>query len=171
MVPVILGILLALFINDWKQDLDDKKFLSTVMQSISQEFKENQQDLTSSIQRHEVLLDTIAEYIEDEGVSIGELIGKVNGVSGVNIKNTAWKAIVGARIELVEYEKISLLTDIDQENENMSIKLEKLLDMVLPRLGSSTYIDKELFRIMISDLRNAEQELLELHIQFEKTTN
>lgn len=168
MIPVILGILLALFINDWKQGVDDEKFLGTVMDSINKEFKENQQDLTSSIRRHEILLDTISEYIDDDAVSVGQLIGMVSGVSGVNVKNTAWKAIVGSRIELVNYRKISLLTDIDQETDMMSIKLEKLLDQVFPRIGSTDYIDKEVFRIMISDLLNAEQELLELYLQFEE---
>lgn len=41
MIPVILGILIALFIGNIKENIDDKSFVKKILSSVSQELEEN----------------------------------------------------------------------------------------------------------------------------------
>ncbi|MGB1243201.1 MAG: hypothetical protein ACPG49_11810 [Chitinophagales bacterium] len=168
MIPVILGILIALFINDWKENKDNDQFLNVVMGSISEELKENKTELTRLIEEHKSLLDTIAFYRENEEVSMGAIISKAKGVRVVSIKNTAWKTLMNSHIDLVEYEKISLLTNIAVDKVSMESKFERLTDLIYEKIGSTDNLDKELFHITINDLLYLEGELLESHEEFLK---
>jgi len=165
MIPVISGILIALFINNWNEQRAEKNYVDKIMYSIGEELKENKTGLLDIVKDHQQLLDTI-QFYEDEEIAIGEFIGKVSGIGGVTIKNTAWKAMTYSRLDLLEYEKISILTDIDEQKGIMNAKFEKLTDLIYSKLGSTDYIDRELFRITVNDLLYAESTLLELHDKF-----
>lgn len=168
MIPVILGILIALFINDWKEKRDNDQFLNVVMSSISEELKENKAELTKLIGEHKQLLDTLVLYKENEEVSIGTIISKAKGIRTVSIKNTAWQTLMNSHIDLVEYEKISLLTNIAEGKANINTKFERLTDLIYEKISSTDGLDKELFYITVNDLLYIEGDLLESHEQFLK---
>ncbi|MGB1207105.1 MAG: hypothetical protein ACPG5B_15775 [Chitinophagales bacterium] len=136
------------------------------MKSISTEMKENKIELESVIKEHQQLSDTIEHYKQDNKTTIGEIINKMSGVRGVNIKNTAWKALTSSRIDLVTYEKISILTSIDEGKDNMKMQLERLTDLIYNNIGSTNTLDKELFKIIVNDLLYTEEELLESQKEF-----
>ncbi len=50
MIPVILGILIALFINNWKENSDNQKFINTIMANMRLEIKDNVKDLEAFLQ-------------------------------------------------------------------------------------------------------------------------
>ncbi len=168
MIPVILGILIALFLNNWKESRDEKKFIDTVLISISKEHKENQKELIGLIEKRKVLLDTLNYYKNNEAVSIGDILNKVHGIQGALIKNTSWKTIQNSNIELMEYEMISTLTDIDLTTEHMKFLTQKVADFVLDNLESSEFIKKEILSISIGDLFYTEKDLLQLHENYMK---
>ncbi len=168
MIPVILGILIALFINNWKQSYDDQKFINSVLSSITEELKENHTELQEVIESHQQLLDTINYHIEDPEITIGELINKVGGIPGASIRNNAWKALVNNRIDLIEYDKISILSNIEEDKSNMKMKFERLTDLIYQGISSSEYIHKKMFLVTVNDLLYTEEQLYESHEQFIK---
>ena len=121
MVPVVLGILIVLMLNNWKEKKDNERFLNKVLDSITVELQENKEELEAIIISHKAIIDTINLYMNDEQMAIGNIINKVNGFQGVNIKNTAWKSFLNTRIELVDYQLISALTDIDEHKQNLKM--------------------------------------------------
>ncbi len=170
MIPVILGILIALFINNWNQQRNDLAHVEKMVTSLSKELEENKSELIERIEEHQQLLDTI-EFYQDKAVSIVEFLGKTNGFRDVSIKNTAWKAIVNARIDLLDYEVISLLTSIDEYKGDMKLQFGKIIDLVYSRAESTAEIDIELFKLSINDLMYSEITLLDLHEAFLKRRN
>ncbi len=168
MVPVVVGILIALFINNWNEERNNKAYIDKMLIALNKELEENKSELSSRILEHQQLLDTIAFY-EDKEVSIVEFIGKCNGLRNASIKNTAWKAIMNSRIDLLDYEIISLLTSIDENKEDMKTQFEKLIDLIYNRAESTKSIDVQLFELTINDLLHSEMNLLELHEAFTKT--
>ncbi|MFT4986999.1 MAG: hypothetical protein ACI81Y_002270 [Glaciecola sp.] len=91
MIPVILGIVIVLMLNNWKESRDTKKFVNNVLSSVQKEIIENKVELEEIIIEHKALLDTISQYMENDSILIGHLISKTNGVSLASIKNNAWK--------------------------------------------------------------------------------
>ncbi|MEO1263793.1 MAG: hypothetical protein AAFZ15_33605, partial [Bacteroidota bacterium] len=49
MIPVVLGVLIALFINDWKQNKENEQFLNKVLASIDKEMKLNIDEFNSTL--------------------------------------------------------------------------------------------------------------------------
>jgi len=166
MIPVILGILIALFLNNWKEERDSQQFVDTVLSSISEEFQENKAELEDILIKRKVLLDTINFYKFDEDVTVGDILGKVNGLQGALIKNISWKAILNSKIEFLEYRKISTLTDVDLTIEHMKFQTQRLADYIFDNIGATDSTKKEVFSISISDLLYTESDLLTLHKEY-----
>lgn len=168
MIPVILGILIALFINNWNENRDDQKFVNKIMQAIDAEIKENKSELDSVIIEHKAFTDTINLYINDEEVKVGDILNKTNGLTAVIIKNSAAKAFVNIKPELINYEILSVLTNINEEKIYMNQKLENLSNFIYQNMDSSESNKKELFKITINDLRVLEEDLFESHLSYLK---
>lgn len=165
MIPVILGILIALCINNWNENRADRKYLSKVMASIDSELKENKEQLIEVIQEHRELLDTI-DFYRNQELSIEELLVKVEGIRGTAIKNHTWRALINSRIELVDNETILTMTDVDEEKADMELKQDKLTQFLYTNLGSTNRDDKRLLRMIINDMLSIELETLESHEKF-----
>ena len=48
-IPVIIGILIALLINNWNEDRKEKKYLNQIFASINKELEESRIDLKENI--------------------------------------------------------------------------------------------------------------------------
>ncbi len=58
-VLVVIGIMIALSINNRKEDLDDEKFISRIFYSIEKEMKSNEVDINAVMPMQFSLIDTI----------------------------------------------------------------------------------------------------------------
>lgn len=162
MVPVVLGILVALFINNWKDDLDDRKFLEVTLSAIEKEMRSNAKDIAEVMVRHEVLMDTLSYYAEEEDVTIIDIARKVNGIQTPTVRNVAWKAFLNTKIQLIDFETIALLTDIEDSKTLLGQKIERIGDVAYKDVVSSTKETKIMLAIIISDVLDSEKRLLEL---------
>ena len=72
MLPVVLGILIALLINNWKEKLDDKRFINRVFDSLEKEMKSNEADIFEVLPTNYAIIDTIDRYMSDEKISLSE---------------------------------------------------------------------------------------------------
>ncbi len=166
MIPVTLGILIALLLNNWKEQYDDKKFIDKVLSSVTKELNENKLSLDSSIIDHVKLRDTINFYLEDDDVPISQIISKVKGFGASSIKTASWKAFLNQKIELVDYEIISALSDIEEDKDHMKISITKIMDFLYENMHESGYQNKQLFQIAVNDFIFVENELLKGHNKY-----
>ncbi len=163
MIPIILGVLIALFINNWNQSRIDGKFQQTILSSINSELQENHDELKKLIPAHQQLLDTINHYQQDNQVNLGKILNKVNGIQLVSVKNTSWKALLNSNIQLVEYNLITQLIDIDEDKNYMNVLSEKLLDLVYEELETGEASSKHKLLILINDILVLEEDLANSH--------
>lgn len=163
MIPIVLGILIALFISNWSKNKEDKTFISGVMSSVNMELIENKKSLVGMIESHNSLLDTLSIYLDDESINIGETLNKTNGFQMASIKNTAWKAFINTNMNLVDYQTISELTNIAESKQTYNLQKEKTYDFLLQNVESTGYIEKEKFYMILQSLTNTEMQLLESH--------
>jgi hypothetical protein len=158
-VPVIIGILIALFINNWNEDRKDKKYLNQIFSSIEKELEESLLDIERVIPKQMASADSIKKYLNNEKVSIYDIVTRANGVHAPRIKTNAWKAIANSKIELIAYDKLSALADIEDRKENLRWRLEKQMDFMFQNMEETDRAKKEMLLMKILDMVGAEKEL------------
>lgn len=168
MIPVILGVLIAFFINDWKDKADEKKYLDRVFKGVVNELHANKEDLEGILEYRETQLDTFYHYAADENVALIDLIFKFNGFKGVVLKHTSWQALKSSRLELLDYEYIPILAGIEEGAEAMDNKASKMMDYIYEHAESKSTAKKQLFAAMVEDVAILEEGLLEFHQAFFK---
>ncbi len=163
MIPVILGILIALFINNWKEKQGDRAFLNKVMNSIGQEMEENKMELIEVFEKHAQLVDTIKAYFDDDNLSISDLLFQAGGLQSVVVKNTAWRSFLNSRIDLIDYKTISQLSEIESSKETLEFKLGKMIDFILSNVNNTSQESKQTLLIHVNNMIDSEMRLITLH--------
>ena len=160
-VPVLVGILLALIINNWRQSSSEQRYIETSVASIIKENEENIKELNYALQRQAVFMDTLKFYLEHNEMSLIDVMQKTNGVYTPDLKSTTWKFLVqDSKHTLVPYEFINRLAEIE--------KFEKLVDRYNEKVGDLIFqIDffdepqlKRVAYILFSDFGPNENEMI-----------
>lgn len=166
MVSVILGILIALFIGNWKDKRDDKKFVNKILISVSQELSDNKAGLEKVIIEHKLFVDTLNTYIKSKNMPLGNLLGNSGGFRMISISNTSGKTLLNTNMELVGYKRISILTGIDESKQHMRDLVDKLAELIYSNLLSTDPSKKVIFMLMVNDLILIEENLLKMHNEY-----
>ena len=127
-IPVIIGILIAVIINNLQQSFADKKYLSTTLNAIKTQNKENIAELEYALKRQNVLLDSLEAYLVDDSLTLFDVLRRGKGLYTPDLKSTTWKFLMeGRNHTLVSYRIISQLNEIEKYEElvkgyNSSVK-------------------------------------------------
>ncbi len=151
-IPVLLGVLIALWIDNWNEERKDRKYIDNFYISLVKEFKDTDKEITEKIPYQRALVDSLDFYSNNETLSLLVVIEKAGGVNGPRIKLNYWNALSNSKIELVEYDKLSILTDIEEGNELLKYKLNKLLDFIYSNLTETGKKEKVILKLMMEEL-------------------
>ncbi len=163
MVTVILGILIALVINDLKEDYDDRKFISRSFENMSVELNANLEEINSTLAKQDTIMDILWDNIDNTEMTLGDILSEAEGLQVASIKNIAWQAILNKNIQLIDYEIVSNLADIDESDEVLNMQITKLIDYLYTYSDKSDYKSKETFDVILEDLMYTEEQLIEAH--------
>ncbi len=158
-IPVIIGILVALFINNWNEDRKDKNYLDQIFSSIQKELEVSNLEIKEVIPRQLASIDTINAYIDNPHVSLYDITMKSNGIQMPSIKTNSWNAIANSKIELIEFEKIAALSDIAEGKENLYQRIERQMEYIFQNFENTDRKKKEILRMMLYDIVGAEKRL------------
>ena len=152
MIPVLTGVLLALWINNWNENRKNTNYINQISSSISKELKETNEDIIKELSFQKRLIDSLSFYRTNERISIFDIMMKVDGIHLPNIKMNSWKAISRSKIELLEYDKVSILTSIEEQKELLKSKAELLINFLYPNIKETGVDQKELIFLMMKDI-------------------
>lgn len=155
-VPIVVGILIALYINNWNEDRKDRNYIKKISTSINQELVETKKDIDEKLIKQRMLIDTLSFYLKDNQISLDAIIKKATGIYIPSIKTNSWKAISNSKIELMDYAKVSTLADIEEQKELLRIKSEKLLDFIFSNYKETAEDKKEFMQILMSEIISTE---------------
>ncbi len=158
-IPVIIGILIAIVINNWNEDRKNQKYLNQIFSSMKEELKESKTDIMKAIPKQKRLLDNLGKYSNDEKISLFEIVKKSEGVALSTIKINSWKALASSKIELIDHDRLSMLSDLDEGKEELDIKNEKIFDFLLDNANETNKGKKEVFQLLIQDIIWTEERL------------
>ncbi len=151
-IPVILGILIALVINNWNENRKEQKYLNQIYASIKKELKESIQSLEENIPKQERLVDSLRVNLNNETIELFDVIKKAGGIWAPRIKNNSWRAVANSRIELMEFEKLSSLSELEESKNTQDYKQRKIMDFVFENIKSTESDKKEVLMIMVSEM-------------------
>ncbi|MDO6472409.1 hypothetical protein [Maribacter sp. 1_MG-2023] len=160
-LTIIVGILIALFINNWNEDQKDTKYMNKIFESMEKELKETNEDIKKKIPQQQTLIDTLGFYKKNDTISIFDVMMKVNGVQIPQIRISSWKAISSSKIELLEYDRVSALVNIEEQKELILSKTQYLINFLYPNIKDTSTDKKELVMLMMQDIMVSEKDLRE----------
>lgn len=155
-IPIVVGILLALWINNWNENRKDKKYITQISSSINNELIETTEDIIANKIFQKSLVDTLDFYKNYDKVSLFDILMKVDGIHMPTIKINSWKAISNSKIELMDYDKISALANIEEQKDLLKTKGENLMNFIYPNTKETGIDKKELLKLMILDIISTE---------------
>jgi len=160
-IPVIIGILIALFINNWNEERKDRKYLTQIFSSIEKELAESLEDIKQVIPKQLASVDTLDAYINNPDYSIYDLMVKGDGIHSPTIRTNAWQSIANSKIELIEYDKLSTLSDIEDRKDNLENRVQLQMDFLFENIDVRDTRKKQMYKMVILDIVGAEQRFQE----------
>jgi len=158
-LTIIVGILIALFINNWNEDRKDAKYMNQIFISMDKELRETNKDIKKKMPQQQTLIDTLEFYKKNDTISIFDVMMKVNGVQIPQIRISSWKAISSSKIELLEYDRVSALVNIEEHTELLTSKTQFLMRFLYPNIKDTSFDKKELVMLMMQDIMVTERGL------------
>ncbi len=168
---VILGILVALAINNYVQNRKNKQFLQESISLIQTEQAENLQKLQKSITSQKESIQIYQKNITADSLSIAELIAKSKGFTTINLSQSAWSKLLSKHVELVDYKMFKSLTKIENQLGFIDDIKVRLGDVGFDRALKTDKASKQLVLTLMQDLVRAEEELAEEYRHFNELTN
>lgn len=158
-IPVIVGVLIALFVNDLKQNKEDKDFIGQMLNSIDDEMQLNKEDFDSTLIAQQALIDTIKTYVYDEKVSIRDILVK-EGIKVPLLKNSIWKSFNNSKIELIDFKLVSVLTEIEEQRVFMNMVINGINNFSSDYALVTESDKKILFIMRLEDLIDLEKQVI-----------
>ena len=163
---VVIGVLIAVFINNFNEQRTNQQYIKQTLHSIQQEIVQNKAEVDTVMKKHFVLLDSIQTSIKNEEESISQLIGRLGGIQSASIKNVGLRFFIANKAELVDYKLIAQLLEIETSTELLDKKTDKLIDFTFENIEQKDEITKLKLRAYLSNMIDSEFALLELYGEY-----
>lgn len=166
---VVIGVLIAVSINNYKEKSDNEAYIKKTLLAIEHEIHDNKSGLDSVLERHL----RIYEYMEldsvKEGQTISEMLYDLGGFQVAFIKNISLRFFVANKAELLDFQLISQLSEIEQSTDILSRKIDRLANFAYEHLSDSSEEARLRFSIMLMDVIDSERNLSESYADFLKS--
>lgn len=161
-LPVLVGILLAVIVNNWRESLKNKNYLRNSIESIVKQNLDNIKELEFAIGRQDTLRDTLIHYLSREDLNMSDILNKTRGATTPDLKSTTWKFLVeNENHTLVSYEFINRLSEIEKYQLLINRYNEKVSDLVFQPAFFTDPKMKQVWYVFFSDMDYVENKLLE----------
>jgi len=155
-IPAFLGVLVALFLNNWQQGTKDRTFINSSIQSIYNDCQENISIIKKQKVHLESHIDTFNFYLKNTETAIYDLVQKNNGIFLEQLRNTGWKIFEKSALTTsIDYEMLSLLYEIDGSINSLNIFGDAFSEKMYSSVNSKAVNDKRILLFQISDMYNS----------------
>ena len=163
---VVVGVLIAVSIGNYKEKKDNEKYVEKTLIAIENEIKSSQAEVDTVLNRHLRLLEILENEMDNSEQSLGDLVSSSGGFQVASIKNVSLRFFISNKAELLEFQVISQLLDIEAQTELLSDKIERLGDFSYNRINDTTQETKLNFAYLVANVLDSEQSLLESYSRF-----
>lgn len=157
-IPVIAGILIALWINNWNESRKDRKYVEKVYSSIKKDLTETDRKIDEMMKKQQILADTLNKY-KNNKLTLLQVVIKGKGFSAPTVRTSSWKALSNSKIELLEYNKIATLSNIDDGSDLLKLKIQYFMDYLYKNISKTEKEKKEELGLYLSEIMATEKDL------------
>lgn len=174
-IPVMIGVFLGLWANNWSEDRKQIKMETQVLQRIKQDIESNKKQLENVIDYHRSLSDSVKVIMEKGDFEILQKtrleIGRDNpysiweGTRTGRLRDAGYQtAIVTGVLAELDFEMVSLLSEIHQDELNYANMSNNYLQTAINMDVETRLIDQILFVNSFSiDITYVEEDLIRLY--------
>ena len=157
---IIIGILIALFINNWNEKEKEKKYFNEILLSIKNEIQETKNDIDAKLIIQKSMIDTLNFYTKADTLSLNRIMNKTNGVSIPNIRLYSWKSLSNSKIQLLDYKDLSTLATIEEGKELLREKSRYLMNFLYTNIAKKDEYQKMILKGLMMDIMSTEHDIL-----------
>jgi len=167
-IPVIAGILIALFIDNWNSERKDEAYINQVFSTINSELKESKEDIIITIPQQKSLIDSLQFYSDNKNVKVLDIVMKSKGIYIPKVKINAWKSVASTKIDLIDYKKVALLSNIEELKEILNNKSEFLMTYLYTNINETDKNIKQTSKMILLDIIQTEKTMQQTIERFEE---
>lgn len=169
MIPVVAGILVALFIDNWNENRKDESYINQVFSTIDNELSDTKNEIIALLPQQNALIDSLEHYSKNRKVTILDVVMRSKGINYPQIKTNAWKSVANGKIDLVDYKKVTSLSDIEEHKETLTKKTDFLMNFLYTNIDKTDASTKQTLKIILLDIIQTEKTIERSIEQFEKS--
>lgn len=164
---LIAGILIALAVNGYINTQREEDFLRNSLRLIAEEHKDNAERLSLTIKHQEKLLANFQNAAENTKSSVYNIVLESGGFKSSPINNTAWNKLLSKNIELVDYQIIKILTEIDNRITAINALITRLGDTGYANAFKTDPQTKLIMISLLNDVIQSENLLMQKYDMFD----
>lgn len=168
---VVIGVLIAVSIGNYKENEDNEQYVEKTLLAIENEIEISQIELDTVLKRHIRLYEILENEIGNDEQGLGELVSSSGGFQVASIKNVSLRFFVSNKAELLEFQLISQLLEIEAMTEMLSDKIKLMSDFVYEHVNEGNNEVKIKFAYLLANVIDGEQTLLESYASFLEKNN
>lgn len=164
---VVIGVLIAVSINNFKENIDNANYVEKTLAVIEEEVNLSQKELDTVLKKHYKMAKILNKDLIEEGEeSLGEMITKLGGFQVATIKNVSLRFFISNKAELLDFDLISQLLEIESQSDILNSKVDRLANYVYEHINEKHKETKQTFAFMLYDVIESEESLLEFYSAF-----
>ena len=163
---VVIGVLIAVSINNYKEKRGNEAYLEKTLLAIENEINSNKTTLDSVLNRHIEIYDFFERDSMDKKHSLGEILYSLGGFQVATVKNISLRFFVANKAELLDFELIAYLLEIEQTTDILSAKIDRLADFAYEHVNDSGAETRTRFTYLLMDIIDSESNLLKAYADF-----
>lgn len=115
--------MIAVWINNFQQRIANEKYIQKTLATIESEIEQSRGEIDTILVRHQAIIDYLEENYANTDESIGDLIGRLGGIQSPTIKNIGLRFFIANKAELVSYDVIAHLAEIETKKSHRILRL------------------------------------------------
>lgn len=163
---VVIGVLIAVSVGKYKENLDNEEYVKKTLLAIENEIKLSQTEVDTVLNKHLKLFELLENENDDNHQTLGELVSSSGGFQVASIKNVSLRFFVSNKAELLDFQLISQLLEIELASDLLSEKLTRLSDYAYNNVDLGSDEVKLKFAYLLANVIDSEQTLLEGYSSF-----
>lgn len=163
---VVIGVLIAVSINSFKENIDNKRYVEKTLATIEKEIEISKNEIDTTLAKHLTIIDSLEYYFDDNEILLRDLLRNLGGIQSPSVKVISLRFFVANKAELVDFELIAQLSEIEIHSDGLSSKMKRLIDFVYENMNNSSSDAKIKFAFFLANIIDSEQSLIQLYDNF-----
>jgi hypothetical protein len=151
--------------------VDNEKYIEKTLLAIENDIKLSQSELDTVFNRHLELFEIIRPMVEgsepiDPELTLYKLLADFGGFQVAFNKNISLRFFINNKAELLDYNTISQLLDIESESDILQEKIRRLSDFMNENMNKGGEEVFFKFIVYLNNILDSEHSLLESYSEF-----